>query len=187
MDAEAFPQEVLTEDEPRYLRRQKPVEIRRRKFGKKAWKSYLRIAVAVGATLAVSTAVYALGAFLLASPQMSLHASRSSRARGQSLRHAARNILEIFAPDRGHSVLRIPLDARRKQIESLAWVESAVVRRALPNRVQVEIVERTPIAFLRDAGDLALIDVHGVDSRSPRRRQFSFSRRHRHPCRAARR
>ena len=57
MDAEAFPQEVLAEDEPRYLRRQKPVEIRRRKFGKKAWKSYLRITFAVGATLAVATAV----------------------------------------------------------------------------------------------------------------------------------
>jgi len=64
MDAEAFPQEVLTEDEPRYLRRQKPVEIRRRKFGKKAWKSYLRISVAVGATLAVAVSVYAVGAFL---------------------------------------------------------------------------------------------------------------------------
>ena len=173
MDAEAFPQEVLTEDEPRYLRRQKPVEIRRRKFGKKAWKSYLRIAVAFGATLAVTTAIYALAAFLLASPQMSLlHPDQVSLAGNHFVTRA--NILEIFTPDRGRSVLRIPLNARRKQIESLAWVESAVVRRALPNRVQVEIVERTPIAFLRDAGDLALIDVHGAILDRPVEGNFHF-------------
>jgi len=173
MDAEAFPHEVLTEDEPRYLRRQKPVEIRRRKFGKKAWKSYLRIAVAFAATLSVTTAIYALGAFLLASPQMSLlHPDQVSLAGNHFVTRA--NILEIFTPDRGRSVLRIPLDARRKQIESLAWVESAVVRRALPNRVQVEIVERTPIAFLRDAGDLALIDVHGVILDRPVEGNFHF-------------
>ena len=43
MDADAYPPEVLAEEEPRYLRRQKPVEIKRRKFGRKAWKTYLRV------------------------------------------------------------------------------------------------------------------------------------------------
>jgi cell division protein FtsQ len=173
MDAEAFPQEIVAEDEPRYLRRQKPVEIRRRKFGKKAWKSYLRITVGVGATLAVAVSVYAVGAFLLASPQMSLlHPDQVALAGNHFVSRA--NILEAFGPDRGRSVLRIPLDARRKQIESLAWVESAVVRRALPNHVQVEIVERTPIAFLRDASDLALIDGHGVILDRPVEGNFHF-------------
>lgn len=173
MDADAYPQEVLTEDEPRYLRRQKPVEIRRRKFGKKAWKSYLRISVAVGATLAVSGAVYALGAFLLASPEMSLKHPDQVAVSGNHYATRA-NILEIFTPDRGHSVLRIPLGARRRQIESLAWVESAVVRRALPNRIQIEIIERTAIAFLRDSGDLALIDIHGAILDLPVEGDFHF-------------
>jgi len=173
MDAEAFPQEIVAEDEPRYLRRQKPVEIRRRKFGKKAWKSYLRITVGVGATLAVAISVYAVGAFLLVSPQMSLlHPDQVALAGNHFVSRG--NILEVFAPDRGRSVLRIPLDARRKQIESLAWVESAVVRRALPNHVQVEIVERTPVAFLRDASDLALIDGHGVILDRPVEGNFHF-------------
>ena len=43
MDADAYPPEVLADDEPRYLRRQKPVEIKRRKFGRKAWLTYLRV------------------------------------------------------------------------------------------------------------------------------------------------
>ena len=58
--------------------------------------------------------------------------------------------------------LRIPLDERRRQIEALPWVEHATVRRVLPNQIEVEIAERTPIAFLREPGDLALIDAHGV-------------------------
>ncbi len=36
MEAEAYPQEVLAEQEPRYLRRQKPLEIKRRKFGEES-------------------------------------------------------------------------------------------------------------------------------------------------------
>ena len=83
-------------------------------------------------------------------------------------------MLEIFAADRDHSVLRIPLDERRRQIESLAWVEQAVVRRALPNRIEVEITERTPIAFLRDGSDLALVDVHGVILDRPVEGDFHF-------------
>ena len=38
MDADAYPQEILADEEPKYLRRQKPLEIKRRKFGRKAWK-----------------------------------------------------------------------------------------------------------------------------------------------------
>ncbi len=45
MDAEAYPQEVLADEEPKYLRRQKPLEIKRRKFGRKAWRTYLRVTV----------------------------------------------------------------------------------------------------------------------------------------------
>ncbi len=84
------------------------------------------------------------------------------------------NVLEIFSIDRGHSVLRIPLDARRKQIESLPWVEHATVRRALPNRIQVDVFERTPIAFLREEGELALVDMHGVILDRPLKADFHF-------------
>jgi cell division protein FtsQ len=59
-------------------------------------------------------------------------------------------------------VLRIPLDARRGQLEQLPWVESASLQRILPNRIRVELTERTPVAFLRNSNELALIDAHGV-------------------------
>ena len=84
------------------------------------------------------------------------------------------SVREIFRVDRGHSVLRIPLAERRRQIETLPWVEQASVLRALPNTIKVEIVERTPIAFLRDGSDLALVDVHGVILDRPLKGDFHF-------------
>jgi cell division protein FtsQ len=54
------------------------------------------------------------------------------------------------------------LDARRGQLEQLPWVESASLQRILPNRIRVELTERTPVAFLRNSNELALIDAHGV-------------------------
>jgi cell division protein FtsQ len=173
MDADAYPQEVLAEEEPRYLRRQKPVEIRRRKFGKKAWKSYLRVSFIVVASGAMAGALYATGRFLLASPEMSLvHPDQVTLTGNHFV--AREGILEIFSADRGRSVLRVPLALRRTQLESLPWVESATVRRALPNRLQVEIVERVPIAFLREDGDLSLIDLHGVILDKPLEGDFHF-------------
>jgi cell division protein FtsQ len=83
-------------------------------------------------------------------------------------------VLRIFSSDRGKSVLRIPLDERRRQIEALPWVERAAVRRVLPNQIAVEITERTPVAFLREPGDLALIDAHGVILERPITGNFHF-------------
>lgn len=83
-------------------------------------------------------------------------------------------VLEVFSPDRGRSVLRIPLGQRRRELESIAWVESVAVRRALPNRIEVDITERTPVAFLRQGGELSLIDAHGVILSRPLQGAFHF-------------
>ena len=40
-----LPADALAEEEPKYLRRQKPVEIRKRKFSRKAWPLYRRVLV----------------------------------------------------------------------------------------------------------------------------------------------
>lgn len=173
MDAEAYPQEVLADEEPKYLRRQKPLEIKRRKFGKKAWKTYLRVAFGTAAAAGGVGIAYMVGHFLLASQQMALiHPEQIQVAQNHYVSPAS--MREIFRVDRGHSVLRIPLNERRRQIETLPWVEQASVLRALPNTIKVEITERTPIAFLRDGSDLALIDVHGVILDRPLKGNFHF-------------
>jgi cell division protein FtsQ len=173
MSADAYPQEVLSDDEPRYLRRQKPLEIKRRKFGKKAWKAYLRVAAITGVSMVGVTLVYAAGNFLLTSRDMALLHPDQVEINGNHYVSRAR-VLEIFTPDRGKSVLRIPLNERRSQLESLPWIESATVRRVLPSTIQVEIVERVPIAFLRQGSDMSLIDIHGVILSRPLEGDFHF-------------
>jgi cell division protein FtsQ len=83
-------------------------------------------------------------------------------------------VLERFYGDRGNSVLQIPLDARRSQLELLPWVESASVRRVLPNSLRVAITERTPIAFLRSGTQVALIDAYGMILDRPQGADFQF-------------
>ena len=172
-ELDTYPREVFAEEEPRYLRRQKPVEIRRRKFGKKAWRSYLRVALIVLFVAACAGALFAAGQFLLTSPSMALAGPSQVQIRGDHFVSRS-SVLEIFAPDRGRSVLRIPLAERRAQIESLPWVERAVVRRALPNGIQVQITERTPIAFLREGTELLLVDRQGTILDRPLEGNFHF-------------
>jgi len=173
MDAEAYPQEVLADEEPKYLRRQKPLEIKRRKFGRKAWRTYLRATMWAAVGLAGAWIAYDLGHFLLASPEMALiHPEQIALKRNHYV--TAADVREIFAADRGKSVLRIPLDQRRSEIEAIPWVEHATVQRVLPNAIEVEVTERTPIAFLRNGTGMALVDVHGVILERPLEGNFHF-------------
>jgi cell division protein FtsQ len=161
MEPELYQPEVLAEDEPRYLRRQKPVEIRRRKFNRQSRRRYARLVAAGVCVLVAGGLLYLLGSFLLFSPRLALLSPEQIDLRGnQAVSRAA--VIERFYPDRERSVLRVPLAERRAQLEQIPWVERATVRRVLPNRIEVELVERTPVAFLRLGHQLALVDAHGV-------------------------
>ena len=128
--AEPYRPELLADEEPRYLRRQKPLEIRRKKFGGRSWTFYRRVLVwtVVGAT-GITCAIGA-SRFLLYSPQVLLLKSDQIELLGNHI-VSREAVLQPFARDRNRSVLRIPLDARRAQLEELPWVESASVQRIL--------------------------------------------------------
>jgi cell division protein FtsQ len=135
--------------------------------------TYLRVAGWIAAGLAAAWVAYASGHFLYASRQMALIHPEQVELTGTQYVPRAR-VLEIFSADRNRSVLRIPLDERRRQLETIPWVEHATVRRALPNRVEIEVVERTPIAYLRQGSDLSLVDAHGVILERPTKGAFHF-------------
>jgi cell division protein FtsQ len=172
-DAEAYRPEPIAEDEPRYLRRQKPVEIRRKKFAGKSWSFYRRMLVFGAVVIVAGTAAGVSGEFLLYSPKVALLKPDQIEITGNRI-VSRDSVLQQFARDRGHSVLRVPLDARRSAIEELSWVESARVQRILPNHIRVQLTERSPIAFLRDGTELALIDAHGVILDRPHGENFQF-------------
>jgi cell division protein FtsQ len=170
---DSYRADTVHEDEPRYLRRQKPVEIRRKKFGGKSASFYRRAFVfGVVATGLITVAAFASD-FLYHSPQIALLRPEQIELTGNHV--VSRDaVLQQFVRDRGRSVLSIPLDTRRSALEELSWVDTANVQRILPNRIRVEISERTPIAFLRNGTELGLIDAHGVILDRPRGEDFQF-------------
>jgi cell division protein FtsQ len=135
--------------------------------------TYLRVSLWIAAVPAVTGAAYLAEKFLLHAPAMALLRPEQIHISGNRNVQAA-SVLGIFAADRNHSLLRIPLEERRKQIESLPWVERATVRRALPNHMEVEITERTPIAFLRDGSEMSLVDAYGMILERPLKGDFHF-------------
>jgi len=160
-DSDAYRPEVVADDEPRYLRRQKPVEIRRKKFGSKNLSFYRRLSFWIFIAATVLVAGFFTVRFALYSPQVLLLKAEQIDLTGNHV-VARESLVNVFYPDRGKSVLTIPLDQRRVEIQKIKWVESASVQRVLPNRVRVEITERTPVAFVRNGNEIALIDAHGV-------------------------
>ena len=172
-EADSYRPELLADDEPRYLRRQKPVEIRRKKFSGRGWPFYRRVLVLSLGGVVGATAAYYGAQFLLYSPSMLLLKPDQIEVNGNRIvtREA---VLQQFVHDRNRSVLQVPLEARRSQLEQIPWVESASVQRILPNRLRVELTERTPVAFARSGNELALIDAHGVILDRPRGEELHF-------------
>jgi cell division protein FtsQ len=160
-EAAQYRPELVTDEEPRYLRRQKPLEIRRKKFGGRSWPFYRQVAAwsalgLVGASLAI------VGVrFLLYSPQMLLRNAEQIDVSGNHI-VSREAVLQQFLRDRNRSIVSIPLDKRRSELEQIPWVETASVQRILPNHLRVELTERTPIAFLKNGNELALVDAQGV-------------------------
>jgi cell division protein FtsQ len=170
---DSYRADTVHEDEPRYLRRQKPVEIRRKKFGGKSASFYRRAFVFGVVVTGLITAAALAGDFLYHSPQVALLKPEQIELTGNHV--VSRDaVLQQFVRDRGHSVISIPLDARRSALEELSWVDTANVQRILPNHIRVAITERTPIAFLRNGTELGLIDAHGVILDRPRGEDFQF-------------
>jgi cell division protein FtsQ len=170
---DSYRPDAVHEDEPRYLRRQKPVEIRRKKFGGKSASFYRRAFVFGVVATGLITAAALAGDFLYHSPQVALLKPEQIELSGNHI--VSRDaVLQQFVRDRGRSVLSIPLDTRRSALEELSWVETANVQRILPNRIRVQISERTPIAFLRNGTELGLIDAHGVILDRPHGEDFQF-------------
>lgn len=172
-DAETYRPEIVENDEPRYLRRQKPVEIRRKKFGGKTFSFYKRTFLWSVIGMAFFAVAYVSADFLLHSPRVLLLKPDQVEVTGNHI-VSREAVLAPFYKDRGRSVLRIPLDARRSEVEQVSWVQTASIQRILPNHVHVEITERMPIAFVRNGSELALIDSEGVILDRPKGEDLHF-------------
>jgi len=83
-------------------------------------------------------------------------------------------IMEVLGADIGRNIFFIPLAQQKAQLEQIPWVESASVMRFVPNRLNVEIHERTPVAFARVGPRIELIDAGGTLMELPQKHKYSF-------------
>jgi cell division protein FtsQ len=71
-------------------------------------------------------------------------------------------LLPVFGEDIGRNIFFVPLEERRRQLEAIPWIEKATVMRLLPDRIRVSVVEREPVAFVRQEQQIGLVDTNGV-------------------------
>ena len=123
--------------------------------------------VVLGGCVAFTAILWVARSMLLHDPRLilasssSIQASQTAGDGGDS--HLTRaQLLSIFGGDVDRNILTVPITMRRAQLESLPWVAHATVMRLLPNRLRVSVVERTPVAFVRQGGHIGLVDANGV-------------------------
>ncbi|MBI2685341.1 MAG: FtsQ-type POTRA domain-containing protein [Acidobacteria bacterium] len=107
--------------------------------------------------------------FLIRDPQFTLAAApypgeESPAVEIIGVKHSARGyIASTFEKDYGRSLYMMPLRQRRDELLRLPWIKDARVTRIWPNRLQIRIAEREPVAFVQLPGEntLPLIDADG--------------------------
>lgn len=77
-------------------------------------------------------------------------------------RTARQDLIAALAVERGSSMLAFDPVVARKRLIALGWIEEAEVYRRLPDVIEVQLVERRPLALWQNEGRLTLIDENGV-------------------------
>src|SRR5712691_1547561 len=171
MDARLIDLDV--DEESPFLRGQKRVSARRSSLPK---KTAHRLLWAVVAALVLCIAGVGCAALYR-------YGERSWRFRVESSDHievtgmqnvSKAQLMEVLGADIGRNIFFIPLAQQKAQLEQIPWVESASVMRFVPNRLKVEIHERTPVAFARVGPRMALIDAGGTLMELPQKHKYSF-------------
>ena len=159
--SEDFADDPHWDDDAPAGRRKAGVRVRFRGLPSTKWG---RIAAGCGlvACLGVCAGLYlAARSFLLHDERFLIPSSSSIEFQGNA--HVTRaQLLSIFGEDIERNIFKVSLPERRAELERLPWVAHATVMRLLPNRMRVSIVERTPVAFVRQGNHIGLVDANGV-------------------------
>jgi cell division protein FtsQ len=162
------------EAEPQFLRATKRVPVRKSPVTKKT-AFRLRIVLVVATSVAVVGGItFSLIHYGTTSWRFRIESSDNIETSG--LKNVSRSqILEVLGGDIGRNIFRVSLEDRKRQLEEIPWVRSATVMRLLPDRLRVQIMERTPVAFVRIGSKVNLIDAGGVVMDMPRgQSKYSF-------------
>ena len=144
-----------------FLRGQKRVSVRRGSLPKKTAHRLMWVALALISLAILSAAALRLYRYGKHSWRFRIASSDQIEVSGADhVTHA--QIMEVMGGDIGRNIFFVPLVERQQQLEQIPWVESASVMRFVPNRLRIEIHERTPVAFARIGSHISLIDAGGT-------------------------
>ena len=170
-DARLFDLDV--DEESPFLRGQKRVPARRSALPKKTAHGLMWAAVAAAILCVLGLAAGWLYSYGEHSWRFRVESSDNIEVTGmQNVTKA--QIMEVMGADIGRNIFFIPLSQQKAQLEQVPWVESASVMRFVPNRLKVEIHERTAVAFARLGPRIFLIDAGGTLMELPQRHKYSF-------------
>ncbi|MEV4709510.1 FtsQ-type POTRA domain-containing protein [Actinoplanes sp. NPDC049316] len=137
-----------------------------RRFMARARQRRLRAAMPWAVTLGVLLVVGALAWLVYGTSVLGV---RQVRVAGtDSL--TVEQVEDAAAVPRSEPLARVDLDGIRDRVQALPAVERAVVSRGWPSTVEVQVVERTPVAAVPVGEGFSLIDAEGVAFRTVARR-----------------
>jgi cell division protein FtsQ len=163
------------EQESPFLRGQKRVSVRRGTLPKKAATGLTWSILTLGVVFVCGTAIAALYHYGEHSWRFRVESSDNIEVAG--LQNVTRyQIMEVMGGDIGRNIFFVPLSERKTALEKIPWVESASVMRFVPNRLRIEIHERTPVAFARVGSKIMLVDSVGtlMDLPAAGKKKYSF-------------
>jgi cell division protein FtsQ len=161
------------DQESPFLRGQKRVAARRSSIPKKT-ASRLMWAFLAAAILFVA-AIAAGGLYEYGERSWRFRVESSDNIEVTGMQNVTKaQIMEVMGADIGRNIFFIPLAQQKAQLEQIPWVESASVMRFVPNRLTVEVHERTPVAFARVGPRIFLIDAGGTLMELPQKHKYSF-------------
>jgi cell division protein FtsQ len=161
------------DEESPFLRGQKRVSARRSSLPNKTASRLLWAAIAAALLFVAAIAAASLYEYGERSWRFRVESSDNIDVSGmQNVTKA--QIMEVMGADIGRNIFFIPLAQQKLLLEQIPWVESASVMRFVPNRLRVEIHERTPVAFARVGPRISLIDAGGTLMVLPQKHKYSF-------------
>ena len=123
-----------------------------------------RVALGLAALVVVgsfATSIYLLKTYLGRDSRFRIAGAGNIEATGLTEVSRA-EMLPVFGEDIGRNIFFVPLAERRKQLEQIPWVEHATVMRVLPDQIRISLIERQPVAFVRQGNQIELVDSNGV-------------------------
>ncbi len=153
------------EEDSQFLRTTRRIPVRR---GPLARRKRLRLALIVGGCLLLLVAViYSLRQYAEHNSRFRIESSDNIEITG--LKRVSRgDVLDVLGADIGRNLFFVPMEERQRQLAQIPWVESASLMRLLPNRLRIEVRERTPIAFVQTGSRVSFIDANGAIMARPR-------------------